>query len=300
MNAVYNQKKVVKVTYCHEDFFRIPTNVDLENKDQVEEWWVKWNTLYIKLKDIEEVVQIESEGLEQEMKYPDDQTIEDADDHFNWGDEDFVQVDLNTGKVEECFVCHKPFAETSNAHRSENRTRSPNQIGMCVGCEQYSRCDKGDCLCAGCEDRVLRILPAELMTHILSFRPRHPLAQIILDFKERAVAGAVTDDAPEEDIALFDESLHKIISYTQEGELFWKNTLGDGDPDLYCWRVRRDYDAVYNGNWDYCCSPWLGLYENPTQQTRGWNYSPEAYADPVQRKIEWAIFIRRKEGDAPK
>jgi hypothetical protein len=247
MNAVYNQKKVVKVTYCHEDFFRIPTNIDLENKDQVEEWWVKWNTLYIKLKDIEEVVQIESEGLEQDMKYPDDQTIEDADDHFAWGNEDFVRVDLNTGKIEECFVR----------------------------------------------------LPEEIVSHVLSFRPRHPLAQIILDFKERAVAEAETEHY-EGDQSIFDESLHKLISYTQEGELFWKNTLGDDDPDKYCWRVRRDYDAVYNGDWNYGCAPWLGLYEDPTQPKPRWDYSPEAYADPVQRKKEWTIYHRRLTGNDPK
>jgi hypothetical protein len=142
-------------------------------------------------------------------------------------------------------------------------------------------------------------IPEEIVSHILSFRPRHPLAQILLDFKERAVAEAVTDYY-HGDQSIFDESLHKLISYTQEGDqLFWKNTLGDGDPDQYCWRVRRDYDAVYDGDWNYGCTRWLGLYEDPTQRLRI-NYSPEAQADLVQRKIEWAINHRRLTGNDPK
>ena len=148
-NAVYNQKKVVRVTYDHEDIFKIPSNIDLENKEQVEDWWVKWNVLHIRLKGIEEVITIDSQGFEHDDKHPDNEMIEDAED---WGveDEDFPTVDMATGKLcdpeeEECFVCHKHFTAT--------RTRSENILGMCVGCEQYSRCDKGDCLCAGCEDK---------------------------------------------------------------------------------------------------------------------------------------------------
>jgi hypothetical protein len=129
---------------------------------------------------------------------------------------------------------------------------------------------------------------------------RHPLAQILLDFKERVSAEALTDYAPEEDLPLFEVSLHKLISYTQEGDLFWKNTLGDGDANLYCWRVRRDYDAVYNGDWVYGCEPWLGLYEDPTQPKVRFNYSPEAQADPAQRKIEWTINHRRLTANDPR
>jgi hypothetical protein len=131
---------------------------------------------------------------------------------------------------------------------------------------------------------------------------RHPLAQILLDFKERVSAEALTDYAPEEDLPLFEVSLHKLISYTQEGELFWKNALGEGDANLYCWRVRRDYDAVYKGDWNYGCTQWLGFYEDPNQPThlRPPFYSPEAYADQDLKKKEWAIFCRRSTGDAPK
>lgn len=138
-------------------------------------------------------------------------------------------------------------------------------------------------------------IPAELMSHILSFRPRHPLAQILLDFKERVMAETLIDHANPEDEHIFDESLHKCISYTQEGELFWKNTLGDGDPDLYCWRVRWDYDAVYNGDWNYGCARRLGQYHDPTQPIEYFEYT--FGADLEQRIQEWRVIRRRFTGD---
>ena len=139
-------------------------------------------------------------------------------------------------------------------------------------------------------------IPAELMSHILSFRPRHPLAQILLDFKERVMAETLMNCANEADEHIFEESLHKCISYTQEDiNLYWKNTLGDGDPDLYCWRVRWDYDAVYNGDWNYGCERQLGWYHDPTQPIKRFEYTPDS--DLEQRKQEWMVFRRRLTGD---
>jgi len=40
-------KKVVYVTYDCDDAFKIPDELDLENKEQVTEWWVKYNLLHI-------------------------------------------------------------------------------------------------------------------------------------------------------------------------------------------------------------------------------------------------------------
>jgi len=138
--------------------------------------------------------------------------------------------------------------------------------------------------------------PVEIVSHILSFRPRHPIAKMIMDFKERVVADMRTDYYEDDDLSIFDDSLHKSISYT-EGDMFWKNALGDSEEDQYCWRVRFDYDAIYDGDWNYQCAPMLGLYLDPTQPKPRFDYTQEAYADPVQRKKEWAIWRRRLTGD---
>ena len=129
-----------------------------------------------------------------------------------------------------------------------------------------------------------------------NIRPRHPLAQILLDHKERVMAEILIDPwLLTEDEHIFDESLHKCISYMQDDELCWKNTLGDGDSDLYSWRVRWDYDEVYNGDWIYECKRRLGVYHDPTQPLVEFEYTPDA--DVEQRRQEWRVQWRRLTGD---
>ena len=84
--------KIVRATYYFEDIFKVPSNVDLENKEQVEDWWIRHNTLYIKLKN-GNVLDIVSQGYEICMKTPNDEEILDAED-TGFGDEEFEEADL--------------------------------------------------------------------------------------------------------------------------------------------------------------------------------------------------------------
>ena len=75
------QQKVVRVTYTIDDVFRIPSWIDLENKEQVENWGVKYNTLHIYLTN-GKILDINSEDWisGQDYKYPSDNAeIEDID-----------------------------------------------------------------------------------------------------------------------------------------------------------------------------------------------------------------------------
>jgi len=128
-NTVYNQKKVVRVTYENEDIFKIPSNIDLENKDQVEEWWVKYNTLHIMLKGEEVMIEIESEGWERDEKNPTSETIEDAED-FGVEDEDFDKVDMKTGKI--CKIAEEECSMCRNIYNDE--TFCKEWIPYCLGC----------------------------------------------------------------------------------------------------------------------------------------------------------------------
>lgn len=56
-----NKSKVLTVTYIIEDTFKIPKHIDLENKEQVKYWEVKYNRLHIVLVDDTELT-IESQG----------------------------------------------------------------------------------------------------------------------------------------------------------------------------------------------------------------------------------------------
>lgn len=70
--------KVVRVTYVIEDEFLVPKGLDLEDKSQVKEWEVRYNTLRITKADDTEL-KIESGGLidafSVDLKFPDTTTI---------------------------------------------------------------------------------------------------------------------------------------------------------------------------------------------------------------------------------
>jgi hypothetical protein len=89
--------KVVYVSYAVSEIFRIPKNLDLENKEQVKFWGVKYNTLHIVLADDEEL-EIEPEGLLEncDYKYPKNTSIENGAD---WGIEE---------EEEEEEICNDP------------------------------------------------------------------------------------------------------------------------------------------------------------------------------------------------
>ncbi len=87
--------KVVRVTYSVDDCFKVPPNIDLENKDQVECWYVKWNILYIFLKNGKKL-EIDSEGWfrEFDLKRPSDDPVIESAECVGIDDEDFVEADL--------------------------------------------------------------------------------------------------------------------------------------------------------------------------------------------------------------
>jgi hypothetical protein len=73
--------KIVLAEYRCYEAFKIPKGMDLEDKSQVTEWWIKWNKLYIRLVD-ETLLTIEPEWDNGDgMKEPVEATIEDGEDY---------------------------------------------------------------------------------------------------------------------------------------------------------------------------------------------------------------------------
>jgi hypothetical protein len=93
--------KIVRATYSNEDVFKVPSNVDLENREQVKDWWIRYNILSIELTN-GNVLKIESEGYEINTKEPDIVEIEDADD-----DEGFEEAELDAYMEEDMGECPK-------------------------------------------------------------------------------------------------------------------------------------------------------------------------------------------------
>lgn len=61
----------VHVTFNAFSKFIVPDGIDLNNKDQVEDWWIKWNTLCIQLKGQPEIIKVDAEyEIEIDSKYP--------------------------------------------------------------------------------------------------------------------------------------------------------------------------------------------------------------------------------------
>jgi len=76
-----SNRKIVRVQYSHQDVFKLPKGLDLEDKTQVKSWVVKYNRLFITKVD-GNVLIIDSEGWVQDCdyKHPDVAEIIDADD----------------------------------------------------------------------------------------------------------------------------------------------------------------------------------------------------------------------------
>jgi hypothetical protein len=74
-----SERKIVRVQYTHNDVFKIPKGLDLEDKKQVKNWGVKYNRLWIEKVDGTELT-IEAEGWIQDFDYkrPDIAEIVDA------------------------------------------------------------------------------------------------------------------------------------------------------------------------------------------------------------------------------
>jgi hypothetical protein len=94
-NTKDNRKVVVARWWTPKSVFKIPNNLDLEDKNIVKEWWVKYNTLYIKYIDEENYIKYTGEKPNKDntqeiennddsytdYQWPEEQQIADADDY---------------------------------------------------------------------------------------------------------------------------------------------------------------------------------------------------------------------------
>ena len=74
--------KIVIARYSCKEGFIVPKGIDLEDKNSVKEWAIKYNTLYIILADGKEI-EVEPIGWMDNIdyKYPEEEEIEDAKDY---------------------------------------------------------------------------------------------------------------------------------------------------------------------------------------------------------------------------
>lgn len=136
------QTKVVIAEYRCQEAFKVPKGIDLEDKTQVQEWWVKWNKLKILLVDGTVLeIQPEWDCVGDSMKRPsEDPTIECAEDYgFEEDEEEEDDDTVVTGIV--CKKCDNVLPpHTASEHLDvTNKIHECPHDGVdwatCVGCE---------------------------------------------------------------------------------------------------------------------------------------------------------------------
>lgn len=92
--------KCVIASYVVEECFKVPSNIDLENKEQVESYFVKYNILHIKLKNGKEI-KVDNCGWihEHDFKHPEKVAVADAEEYM-YDESDFEKVDIDVKNLE--------------------------------------------------------------------------------------------------------------------------------------------------------------------------------------------------------
>ena len=96
-------RQVVVAKYSVESVFQIPDGLDLEDKSVVEEWWIRYDTLYIryadKNKELEEITA--TWECSEDLKYPAEMKVTPADDVGFEYDEEELEEQAKAKKEEE-------------------------------------------------------------------------------------------------------------------------------------------------------------------------------------------------------
>jgi hypothetical protein len=133
MNATTKMMKNMKclvAEYRQTTTFKLPLGLDLENKNIVEEYWVKWNTLTIKLENGETLI-IAGSDCEDDKKHPEETRLEDAED---WG------IEYDEDEKPAYHICE---------YCEDNLVDETNGKNVCEECYEDNlvrRCDHCDCI----------------------------------------------------------------------------------------------------------------------------------------------------------
>jgi len=154
MNATTKMMKNMKclvAEYRQTTTFKLPLGLDLENKNIVEEYWVKWNTLTIKLEN-GETLTIAGSDCEDDKKHPEETRLEDAED---WG------IEYDEDEKPAYHICE---------YCEDNLVDETNGKNVCEECYEDNlvrRCDHCDCIeVKDLDDEFQIIVEEEDGTHI--------------------------------------------------------------------------------------------------------------------------------------
>ena len=96
--------QIVIAKYIAYTTINVPKGVDLEDKEQVKEWWIKYNTLHIVYAN-GEMEEIEGYFGDTDYKYPEETEIEDGDDDDDDDDDETEGSDKESTNKGKCLEC---------------------------------------------------------------------------------------------------------------------------------------------------------------------------------------------------
>ena len=88
------KSQVIQAEYTLYSTFVVPEWIDLDDRDQVEKWWIKWDTMYIEMVDgreIEVKPYIAAEDCA-DYKRPDDTLLNEEEIDEDYKEEDHVTI----------------------------------------------------------------------------------------------------------------------------------------------------------------------------------------------------------------
>lgn len=91
MSSTIEKKPRQKVVASFATFaeFEVPEGIDLKNEKQVENWWIKWGTLHIKLVGKDELMTVEWKyEPETDYKHPDTTEVEEVEEEEDEEDDE--------------------------------------------------------------------------------------------------------------------------------------------------------------------------------------------------------------------
>jgi len=148
--------KVIRATYSHDEEFKIPIGVDLNDKSQVASWGIKWNILWITYADDGREEEIEGEGWIHDFDYKRPESVvvvvvDDDGDEVVEDDED-VAVAVEE-KCEGCGITSKD--EDTGLGLSTLATTNQLLCPTCIPAEEGEDEDDGPMPCYKCGVRFV-------------------------------------------------------------------------------------------------------------------------------------------------
>jgi hypothetical protein len=153
---IRGQRKVVAIEYHKEFAFKIPDGIDMEDKNVVQHYFVKWDKLHIVYTDKDkqpDIIEVDWKTYDDELNIPNDMRIADADEYgLEYSEDDEEEIQPTTYQCDICNhhledwekgTCNDCFYDGEDKCNTCNNILEPNCKcnTKCDICNNYLNCE---------------------------------------------------------------------------------------------------------------------------------------------------------------